>query len=408
MQTHTRALSAVIIAVLLTSCSPAPQAKSAGPAFPAVPVTIGQAAEEVVPIQVQSVGNVEAFSTVDVKAQVGGPVVAVKFAEGAIVKQGDPLFEIDARPFREALRQAQASVAKDEAQLRVAEANVARSRAQLKNARAESARFEQLSKEGISTREQEDQVKTNAEVAEHAVSADEASIESIRATLESDRAAVEQAKLNLEYCDIRAPIGGRAGNLLVHAGNLVKANGDTPMVVINQISPVFVMFGVPERYLSTIAFQRIQQKLAVDASPDKNLEQAAHGTLAVIDNAVDPASGSIRLKAVYDNKDGRLWPGQFVNISITLEKRSAVLIRSEAVQAGQNGPFLYVVKPDQSVEPRPVVVGQIVRDSVIIEKGLAAGEMVVTDGQSRLFPGAKVKSASNPGQQPAAQQPAKS
>src|SRR4051812_20619177 len=239
MQSKTRVVQAiaVIILLLLTGCSPAPQAKSGGPAFPPVPVTIEQAVQESVPIQVQTVGNVEAFSTVEVKAQVPGSLVSVKFAEGATVSKGDPLFEIDTRPFREALRQAQAAVVKDQAQLRVAEANLARSQAQLKNARAERARFEQLSKEGISTREQEDQVRTTAEVAEHSTTADGATIESIRAALESDLAAVEQAKLNLEYCDIRAPISGRAGNLLVHAGNLVKANGDTPMVVINQISP---------------------------------------------------------------------------------------------------------------------------------------------------------------------------
>jgi multidrug efflux system membrane fusion protein len=401
MQMSIRAASATLITFLITSCGPAPQAKSGGPAFPAVPVTIGQAAEESVPIQVQTVGNVEAFSTVEVKAQVAGPIVAVKFSEGAIVKQGDPLFDIDARPFREALRQADASVAKDEAQLRVAEANLARSQAQLKNAKAESVRFEQLSKEGISTRQQEDQIQTTAEVAEHGVSADEATIQSIRATLESDRAAVEQAKLSLDYCNIRAPISGRAGNLLVHAGNLVKANGDTPMVVINQISPIFVTFGVPERYLSTISLQQGRQKLAVEASPDKNFQQVARGRLAVIDNAVDAATGAIRLKAIFDNREGRLWPGQFVNVSVTLETRNAILIRSEAVQAGQNGPFVYVVKPDQSVEPRPVVVGQTVRDSVIVEKGIAAGDAVVTDGQSRLFPGAKVKSAADPAEQPA-------
>jgi membrane fusion protein, multidrug efflux system len=331
--------------------------------------------------------------------------VAVKFTEGGIVHQGDPLFEIDTRPFQEALRQAEASLVKDQAQLRVAEANLARSRAQLKNARAESARFEQLSKEGISTREQEDQIRTSAEVAEHSASADEATIESIRATLESDRAAVEQAKLNLGYCDIRAPISGRAGNLLVHAGNLVKANGDTPMVVINQISPVFVTFGVPERYLNTISVQRAQHKLMVDASPDNNAAQVAHGTLAVIDNAVDPNTGTIRLKAIFDNRDGSLWPGQFVNIAITLETQKAILVRSEAVQVSQNGSFVYVVKSDQTVEPRPIVVGQTVHDRVIVEKGMAAGEAVVTDGQSRLFPGAKVKSASNPANQPP--QPAK-
>ena len=403
MQLQVRITTAAAIIVLITSCSPSPQAKSGGPAFPAVPVTIGQATEESVPIQVQSVGNVEAFSTVEVKAQVAGPIVAVRFAEGAIVNQGDPLFEIDTRPFLEALRQAEAAVVKDQAQLRVADANLARSRAQLKNARAESARFEQLSKEGISTREQEDQVRTTAEVAEHGASADEATIESIHATLESDRAAVEQAKLNLEYCDIRAPISGRAGNLLVHAGNLVKANGDTPMVVINQISPVFVTFGVPERYLSTISPQRVPPKLRVDAAPDNNFLRAAHGSLAVIDNAVDPNTGTIHLKAIFDNKDGRLWPGQFVDIALTLETHTAVLIRSEAVQVSQNGPFVYVVKSDQSVEPRPIVVGQAVRDRLIVEKGLAAGENVVTDGQSRLFPGAKVKSASNPADQPVSQ-----
>src|SRR5579862_8896559 len=304
MQIRAWSLTALIFSFLAISCSPPPQAKSGGPAFPAVPVTIGQAAEDTVPIQVQSVGNVEAFSTVEVKAQVAGPVMAVKFSEGAIVNQGDPLFEIDTRPFRETLRQAEAAVVKDEAQLRVSEANLARSRAQLKNAKAESARFEQLSKEGISTREQEDQIRTTAEVAEHSAGADEATIETIRATLESDRAAVEQAKLNLEYCDIRAPISGRAGTLMVHAGNLVKANGDNPMVVINQISPVFVTFGIPERYLSTISLQRLAHKLQVDAAPDNNFAQAAHGALSVIDNAVDPNTGTIRLKALFDNKDG--------------------------------------------------------------------------------------------------------
>src|SRR5438105_5992471 len=172
-----------------------------------------------VPISVQAVGNVEAFSTVEVKAQVAGPIVAVKFAEGAIVKQGDPLFEIDTRPFRESLRQAEAAVAKDEAQLRVAEANLGRSRAQLKNAQQEARRFEQLSKEGISTRMQEDQIRTAAEVAEQTLKSDEAALEGIRAALEADRSAVEQAKLNLSYCEIRSPISGRAGNVLLHAGN---------------------------------------------------------------------------------------------------------------------------------------------------------------------------------------------
>src|SRR5438477_8026924 len=208
MQTQKFALPAIVITFLLTGFGRAPQGKAAAPAFPPVPVTIGQAAEEMVPISVQAVGNVEAFSTVEVKAQVAGPIVAVKFAEGAIVKRGDPLFEIDTRPFRESLRQAEAAVAKDEAQLRVADANLARSRAQLKNARADAARMEELSKEGISTRQQQEQIRTAAEVAEHSAQGDEAAIESIRASLESDRSAVEQAKLSLAYCDIHAPISG--------------------------------------------------------------------------------------------------------------------------------------------------------------------------------------------------------
>src|SRR5437867_1232537 len=394
MQTHKLALPAIIITVLLTSCGRAPQGKAGGQAFPPVPVTIGQAAEEMVPISVQTVGNVEAFSTVEVKAQLSGPIVAVKFAEGTIVKQGDPLFEIDSRPFRETLRQAEAAVAKDQAQLRVAEANLARSRAQLKNAQAESVRFEQLSKEGISTRQQEDQVRTAAEVAEHAARGDEAAIESIRAALESDRAALEQAKLNLAYCEIRAPISGRAGNLLMHPGNLVKANGDNPLVVINQIVPIFVTFGIPERYLGELSRQHSRHKLSVEASPEKDSNRAVRGTLAVIDNAVDPNTGTIRLKAVFDNKGGRLWPGQFVNVVVTLDTQKATLIPAEAVQAGQSGSCVYVVKTDQTVEPRPVVVGQTVASKVIVEKGVAAGETIVTDGQSRLFPGAKIAGSS--------------
>src|SRR6059036_332013 len=291
-----RAATVGLIFLAFAGCGSSQKAQSSGPAFPPVPVSTGEATEESVPIEIHSVGNVESYSTVEVKAQVAGPLLAVKFTEGSNVSSGDLLFEIDPRPFREALRQAEAAVAKDEAQLRVAEANLARSRAQLKNAQAESARFEQLSKEGISTRQQEDQVRTAAEVAEHAARGDEAAIESIRAALESDRAAVEQAKLNLAYCEIRAPISGRAGNLLVHPGNLVKANGDNALVVLNQIEPIFVTFGVPERYLNAVSQQHARHKLKVDVSPEKDSVHAA-GMLSVIDNAVDANTGTIRLKA---------------------------------------------------------------------------------------------------------------
>jgi len=384
----TRIHAILTVSLLISGCS-SPHAQSGSPAFPPTPVATVQAVEESVPIQIRTVGTAEAYTTVEMKSQVGGPLVKVNFTEGANVSQGDLLFEIDPLPFREALRQAEAAVAKDQAQLRVAEANLARSQAQLKNAKADATRFEQLSKEGISTRQQEDQVRTAAEVAEHSVRADDASIETIRAALEADRAAAEQAKLNLAYTQIHAPISGRAGNLLVHPGNLIKANGDNPMVVLNQIRPIFVNFGVPERYLNEILQQQSRRKLSVAASAEKDTAPA-NGTLKVIDNTVDPNTGTIRLKAVFDNTDGRLWPGQFLNVVLTLDTQTATTVPSEAIQVGQQGSFVYAVKADQTVEPRPVQVGQTISGKVIIEKGIAAGETVVTDGQSRLFPGAKV------------------
>ena len=381
------AISALIVLVL-SGCA-SPQAQSGPPGLPPVPVTIGQAAQESVPIQLRTVGNVEPYSTVQVKSQVAGQLMNVKFTEGGNVNRGDLLFEIDPRPFLEVLRQAEAALAKDQAQLRIAEANLARGQAQLKNAKADAARFEQLSKEGISTRQQEEQIRTTAEVAEHSVRGDEAGIESIRAAIEADRSAVEQAKLSLAYCQIHAPISGRAGNLLLHPGNLVKANGDDALVVLNQIKPIFVSFGVPERYLGAITKQHSRRRLTVDATPDKD---SAHttGTLTVIDNTVEPNTGTIRLKAAFDNKQGLLWPGQFVNVVLTVDTQTATVIPSEALQVGQTGSFVYVVKADESVEPRPVSVGQTVLGKVIIEKGLTAGETIVTDGQSRLFPGAKI------------------
>jgi membrane fusion protein, multidrug efflux system len=385
----TRLAVALIFALILSACNSSPQAESGAMVFPPVPVSLKTATEESVPIQVRAVGTVEPYTSVEVKAQVGGELLNVKFAEGANVKKGDLLFEIDSRPFRETLRQAEAALRRNEAQLRAAEANLARARAQLKNAQTDAARYAELSKEGLSARMQVEQVRTAAEVAAESVRADEAAIESFRATLESDRATVEQARLNLSYCEIRAPISGRTGNLLLHPGNLVKANDDKPLVVINQIAPIFVTFGVPERYLSSISHQNTRRKLVVDASAGAN-SGVVRGNLSVIDNTVDSKTGTIRLKATFDNRDGNLWPGQFVNVALTMEPQTATVIPSEAVQAGQQGSFVYVVKADQTVEARPVLVGQAFEGKVIVEKGVTSGETVVTDGQSRLFPGAKV------------------
>lgn len=392
-----RVLLVGIALCVLTSCESKPQANPAAATPPPVPVSIAQATSEMVPIQVRAVGNVEPYSSVGVKAQVGGQLLSVKFTEGANVNAGDLLFEIDPRPFQEALRQAEAAIRKDEAELRVAEANLARDNARLKNAQAEAERFERLLKEGISTRSREDEIRTAAQVAAESVRADQAALESIRASLESGRSSVDQAKLNLSFTEIRAPINGRTGNLLLNAGNLVQANGEQPLVVINQIAPIYVTFGVPERYLREIsARQNSARKLALEVTSE-GLKEPVRGTLAVIDNTVDSTTGTIRLKGTFENRTRQLWPGQFVNVVLTLDTQRALVIPTEAIQSGQQGPFVYVVKQDQSVEPRPVTIGQTVDGKAIVESGVMAGETVVTDGQSRLYPGAKISIATAPG-----------
>jgi len=382
-------LAAIAAAILASGCN-SRKAQTA-PSFPPVPVTVAVAAKESVPLEIRAVGTVEPSATVQIKSRIDGQLERVRFTEGNNVNQGDLLFEIDPRPYREALRQSEAAAAKDGALLQQAEANRARDLAQLKNADAVAARNEALAKEGVISREQLDQVRTNADALREAVRADEAAIGSIRASQESDRAAIERAKLELGYCEIRSPLSGRTGNLLLQPGNLVKANGD-PLVVVNQITPTFVSFGVPEQNLATIRQTSATRKLLVTASLQDTAGKPVSGVLSVIDNTVDPNTGTIRLKATFPNEERMLWPGQFVNVSLTLDTRKdATVVPSEAVQPGQAGQFVYVVKPDQTAEPRVVTVGPSAGRNVIIEKGLQPGETVVTDGQLRLFPGARIR-----------------
>lgn len=367
------------------------EVKAGGPP-PAVPVTVAKAGIQSVPTGVRAVGTVEAYSTVQVKSLVAGPLVKVHFAEGSDVKAGDLLFEIDPRPYREALRQAQGAAARDESMMRQAEANLARDKAQLRNAEADAARYEQLVKEGVVSRSQYDQYKTSADALRESVRASQAAIETAKANVETDRAAVERARLDLSYCEIRSPLSGRTGNLLVNVGNLVKANGDTALVVINQVAPIFVSFGVPQQQLDAVRRSSQGRQLAVTASVQDGGFQPVQGRLAVIDNAIDPTTGTIRLKAVFGNSNHALWPGRFVDVALTLGTlENAVVVPSEAVQSGQKGLFVYVVKPDQTVDLRMVKTGPAVNGKLVIESGIADGETVVTDGQLLLRPGAPVK-----------------
>jgi multidrug efflux system membrane fusion protein len=367
-----------------------------------MPATVATAELQAVPQELQAIGNIEPFSNVQVKAQVAGELVKVEFKEGQNVNAGDLLFQIDPRPYADALNQAQAAVERDRAQLKQAEANVDRDEAQLRNAEVDAHRQEELVKAGIVARSTYDTSRTAADVYRESARADRAAIESARAALAADVAAVEKAKLDVSFCEIRSPIAGRTGNLLVQAGNYVKNNGDTTLVVINQIEPIFVSFSVPEQRLPEIRRLSEGRQLGVRVAAKDDPGQRATGVLSVIDNTVDTTTGMIRLKATLPNTERRLWPGQFVDVELTLNARmDAVVVPSEAVQAGQKGPFVYVVKADQSVEAREVTPGATAGKMIVIESGLKAGETVVTDGQLLLAPGMHIF-ALPPGGMPAA------
>lgn len=392
MSLHVRYFFLLLTAAGLFSFSACRQQRAAPPSGPpAVPVMVARAEQATVPFELKVVGTVEASSIVQVKSQIAGELIGVHFKEGQNVARGDLLFEIDAQPYRDALRQAEANLSRDRALIRQAEASMARDLAQSKNAEIDAARYAELEKDGVASRSQYEQSRTSADVYRESALASRAGIESAKAAVESDLAAVERAKLDIGYCAIRSPLAGRTGNLLVHPGNLVKVN-DAPLVVIHQVSPIFVNFNVPEEHLAAIRRLSATRKLPVRVWLQGDAAQAATGLLTVIDNTVDSTTGTIRLKAVLDNRNGMLWPGQFVSVVLTLEATdNAIVVPGEAVQAGQQGQFVYVVKPDRTVEIRVVTAGRTFDHQMVIERGLAAGETVVTDGQLRLFPGATVR-----------------
>ncbi len=332
-----------------------------------VPVLVAQAVERTVPIQLKAIGTVEAYSTVSLRSQVDGEIAEIHFREGDDVKKGDLLVTIDPRPFQAALHQAQA--------------NLARDRAQLAQAVNDEKRYGYLLEQRVGSREQYDQAHATAEA--------------LRGTVMADQAALQTAQINLGYTEIRSPIDGRAGNLMLHPGNLVKANdAGSAIVVINQIRPIYVDFNVPEKDLGQVRDAMNGHQLAVTARPRSRQADVAteDGRLTFIDNAVNATTGTFELKGLFSNQAERLWPGQFVDVTLTLsEMPDTILVPAQAVQTGQDGSFVFVVGRDLSAQPRPVVVGDSLDGQTVIKRGIKAGETVVTDGQLRLFPGARVK-----------------
>jgi multidrug efflux system membrane fusion protein len=360
--------------------------------MPAVPVTAAAAAKKDVPLQLRIIGNVESYSSIPVKAQIAGELVAVHFTEGHDVKRGELLFELDRRPYEQALQQAEANLNRDAAQERQAAAALARDVAQAKNAGVQAARYAKLAAEGVVSKEQNDQMRTSFQAMDESTRADQAALESARASIVADKAAVEAARLNLEYCRIHSPIDGRTGSLQVKAGTLIKAQADTAMVTINQIFPAYVTFSVPEDQLAAIRKAMAQGPLMVEAYVPNDPGEPASGQLSFIDNTVDSSTGAIKLKATFRNQERKLWPGQFVNVVLTVGKElNATVVPSEALQTGQQGQYAFVVKPDHTVEMRIVTVGRTIERETIVTKGIAPGETVVTDGQLRLGPGFTVE-----------------
>ncbi len=376
--------------LMLPACSDRAGGNTPPKAPPPVPVTAAPVVQKVVPVLVTAVGNVQAYTSVGIKSRVAGQVLKVHFKEGEDVRQGDVLFTIDPAPFEAAVRQAEATVAKDNANLKQAQATIERDQAQLEMSRIQEKRYRELLQRELIAREQYDQLKTNFAAMEATVDADRAAVENTRAAISADQAALDSARLNLGYTTIRAPIDGRAGNVLVQAGNVVKGNDDNPIVVLNQVHPIYLSFAVPEQFLGDIKKYRAQGPLKVEARLPNRLEPIGTGELTFINNTVDPGTGTIQLKATFTNADSALWPGQFLDAVLTLTAQQALVVPSQAIQPGQKGPYVFVVTQDQTVDHRQVQPGPRLGAETIIASGLKPGERVVTDGQLRLRPGSKV------------------
>jgi membrane fusion protein, multidrug efflux system len=353
--------AALVLTLAASGCGRSGTTQQAG--RPPVPVTVATVEQKTVPVSFRAIGNVEPIETVAVRARIGGELQRVFFAEGETVRAGSPLFAIDPRPYRAALAQAEAQLARNTALLAKAEADI--------------TRYAGLVQQDYVTKEQYDQINADAAALKAAVAADQAN--------------VDTARLNLDYCTITSPVTGRTGTLNVKAGNLVKANDDQPMVTINQIRPINASFSVPAQLLPGVIARRAGSIRVVASVPGDSLP-AAEGQLSFIDNAVDTATGTILLRANFANEDERLWPGEFVDLTVVLgEEPGRVVCPAPAIQTGQQGQYVFVVGQDRTVELRPVKVNRMDEREAVIDEGLQVGETVVTDGQLRLVPGAAIE-----------------
>jgi len=366
-------LSAAVISISLLSAGCAAEDAVAtanargggrgGGAVAAVPVTVAQVVQKSMPIEITVIGAAEPYSSVSIRSQITGQMTAVNFTEGDDVKAGQVLFALDRRPLEAALEQAKA--------------NLDRDIAQAANAEAQFKRFQELADRGIATKEQVDTART--------------SMTALNATVNADRAALENAQVQLQYATITATISGRTGALQVHEGNLVRANDQTPLVVINQIAPISVTFAIPEARLPELKRYMARGALRVTATPPKDEAPPAVGRISFVDNQVDQTTGTIKLKGTFPNDDRRLWPGQFLNVTVTLtNETTAIVVPTAAVQTGQQGQYVFVVKDDRTVEMRSVVVSRTSAAETVLANGVKPGETVVTDGHLRLVPGSLI------------------
>lgn len=353
-----------LLALLATAAAPGCGGGTKSAAAPAPPpVIVSQAVRRTIPVSLASIGNVESVASVAVRSRVAGQILEVRIKDGADLVRGQTIFIIDPEPFRIAVEQAEAQLARDQALLDKAQRDL--------------ARYAKLVDKEYVTREQYESASSLAA--------------SQAATIQSDEAMAKEARLNLSYCTIAAPISGRAGSINLRAGNLVKANDDAPLVTILKVEPVYVTFSVPEKYLAEVQARAAASPLTVRAVARGEKGDGHPGRLTFIDNTVDTTTGTIRLKAEFPNEDRGLWPGQFVQTSLILsEQKDALVVPSTAIQVGQEGSFVFVVLADGTAQPRPVVVDRMIGDETVLVSGLDGGESVITDGQIRVVPGAKV------------------